>query len=119
MFNVTKTKIKNLNKTYFIYIIKCDNNILYTGITTDYKRRFDEHNKVKGSNKGAKFTKSHRPNCIVALWKTNNRSNALRLEIRITQLQKMDKQKLIDDNFNFKLFFKGLVDCRMYRRVNI
>ena len=109
--------IENNKKiTYYIYILECENGILYTGITTDYKRRLDEHKKVNGSKKGAKFTKSHKPEKIVAIWKTSTRSDASKLEARIKQLTKEEKLGLIDDNKLFKLYFKGLVDCRKFRR---
>ena len=110
------TKCRPL-QAYYIYILQCDNNILYTGIATDYKRRFEEHAKVNNSKKGAKFTKSHKPEAIVAVWKTKTRSDASKLEIRIKQLEKKDKLLLIDDNVYFKHFFKGLVDCRKFIRV--
>ena len=112
------TKSRPLQKNnYYTYILECDDNILYTGIATDYKRRFAEHAKMDGSKKGAKFTKSHKPKRIVAVWETKTRSDASKLEIRIKQLEKKDKLILIDDNLYFKIFFKGLVDCRKFRRV--
>ena len=43
---------------WFVYILKCSDNTLYTGITTDIERRIKEHN---SSNKGAKYTKTRRP----------------------------------------------------------
>ena len=104
---------------YYIYILKCDGNILYTGIATDYERRFGEHAKLNGSKKGAKFTKSHKPEKIVAVWKTKTRSDASKLEARIKQLDKRDKELLIDDNGYFKEFFTGLIDCRKFRRIDI
>lgn len=104
-------------QAYYVYILKCEGDILYTGIATDYKRRFDEHTNVNGSKKGAKFTKSHKPEKIVAVWKTKNRSEASKLESRIKQLDKSDKLLLIGDNKYFKGYFVGLVDCRKYRRV--
>ena len=104
-------------QAYYVYILKCEGDILYTGIATDYKRRFDEHSNVNGSKKGAKFTKSHKPEKIVAVWKTKNRSEASKLESRIKQLDKSDKLLLIGDNKYFKGYFVGLVDCRKYRRV--
>ena len=104
---------------YYTYIIECDGNVLYTGIATDYKRRFAEHAKIDGSKKGAKFTKSHKPKKIVAVWKTKTRSDASKLEARIKQLEKGEKILLIDDNSHFKLFFKGLIDCRKFTRINI
>ena len=106
-------------KVYFIYILKCDRGVLYTGIATDYKRRFYEHAEVDGSKRGAKFTKSHKPEKIVAVWRTKTRSDASKLESRIKQLTKSDKELLINDNSNFKIFFSKLIDCRKYRRVKI
>lgn len=111
--------IKNDKIIYYIYILKCENGVLYTGITTDYKRRFLEHSKVNGSKKGAKFTKSHKPEKIVVLWKTNTRSDASKLEARIKQLKKIEKLELIENNKMFKLFFSELIDCRAFKRVKI
>ena len=76
---------KNEKNIYYIYILECENGILYTGITTDYKRRLKEHKGEDGLLKGAKFTKSHKPEKIVALWKTDNRSDASKLETRIKE----------------------------------
>ena len=110
-------KVNNDNKCYYIYILKCENGILYTGVTTDYKRRFNEHSRVNGSKNGAKFTKSHKPKKIVALWKTSGRSNAQKLETRIKQLSKADKLNLISDNKTFKIYFNDLLDCKLYKIV--
>ena len=108
----------NLQK-YYIYILRCDGNVLYTGIATDYKRRFDEHARINDSKKGAKFTKSHKPEKIVAVWKTKTRSDASKLEARLKQLDKRSKELLIEDNRYFKGYFEGLIDCRKFRRVDI
>lgn len=105
------------NSIYYIYIILCENNILYTGVTTDYKRRFMEHSGESGDKKGAKFTKSHKPIKIVALWRTDNRSNAQKLESRIKELSHSDKELLITDKKVFKIFFKDLLDIHLYKRL--
>lgn len=110
---------KNEKNIYYIYILECENGILYTGITTDYKRRLDEHKNVNSSNKGAKFTKSHKPEKIVALWKTSTRSDASKLEARIKQLTKIEKIELIGNNKMFKLFFSEVIDCSVFRRLKI
>lgn len=110
-------KKNNIKNSYYIYILKCENDILYTGITTDYERRFDEHSGLRSN--GAKFTKSHKPEEIVALWTTKTRSDASKLESRIKQLEKSDKLKLIDGKSNLKEHFVGLIDCRKFRRVLI
>lgn len=107
------------DKCYYIYILSCENNILYTGVTTDYKRRFLEHSNANGTKKGAKFTKSHKPKKIVALWSTSGRSFAQKLEARIKQLTKDNKLLLINNNKNFKLFFNDVLEVDVYERIKI
>ena len=104
---------------YYIYMLLCENDILYTGVTTDYKRRFAEHSKINNSKKGAKFTKSHKPVKIVALWETDTRSNAQKLEARIKKLEKSDKVSLIKNNKKFKVFFNDTIDISNYLRRRI
>ena len=98
---------------YYIYIIRCFGGELYTGIARDVEKRFANHQ----SGKGAKYTKSHRPKNIEAVWKATNKGKALKMEFRIKQLSKEEKECLINDNSNLKLFFKGILDLRSYRRV--
>lgn len=81
---------------YYVYIIKCTDNTLYTGITTDLVRRLSEH--FGKTEKCAKYTRSHQAVSIEAVWTTENRSLASKLEYKIKQLTKLRKLKLIDDN---------------------
>lgn len=77
---------------YHLYILKCADKTLYTGITTDLKRRVEEHN----SNKlGAKYTSSRRPVKLVYSKKFKNRSSASREESYIKKLKRAEKLKLI------------------------
>lgn len=102
---------------YYVYIVKCSGDKLYTGIATDYKRRFKEHKQK--SNKSAKFTKSFSVNKIVALYKTEGRAFASKLEYRIKQLTKQQKLELINDNKFFKIYFKDILDISQYKKVKI
>ena len=77
---------------YYLYILKCADKTLYTGITTDLKRRLLEHNNTK---LGAKYTSARRPVKIVYSKKFKNRSTASKEETRIKKLDKKDKIKLI------------------------
>jgi len=77
---------------YYLYILKCADKSLYTGITTDLKRRVLEHN---GSKLGAKYTKARRPVKIVYSKKFKNRSLASKEEARIKNLTKAQKMELI------------------------
>jgi len=84
---------------YYVYIIKCEGDLLYTGITTDVDRRMDEHERK--TPKGAKFTRSHQFKSLEALWSCGSRSLASKLEYRIKHLKKAQKLRLIADNTCF------------------
>ena len=101
---------------YFIYIIRCEDDKLYTGITTDYKRRFLEH---KSGVRGAKWTKAFKPQKIEVLYKTDGRSNALKLESKIKKLKKADKENLCSDKRSFKKYFKDIIDVNIYKFVRV
>ena len=90
--------------------------MLYTGITTDVKRRMEEHSGLNG--KGARFTRSHRLRALEALWSCDDRSLASRLEYRIKQLTKAQKLRLLSDNSCFAELF-GSEAAGLYRRETI
>jgi putative endonuclease len=77
---------------YYLYILKCADETLYTGITTDLERRISEHNENK---LGAKYTASRRPVKLVYYKRFKNRSNAAKEEVRIKKMTKAEKLKLI------------------------
>lgn len=77
---------------YYTYMLRCADNSIYTGITTDLRRRFEEHSgKCDG---GAKYTKSRKPIRIEAAWASDNRIDASKLEYRIKHLTKKKKEQL-------------------------
>ncbi len=76
---------------WFLYIIRCNNGNLYTGISTDVARRLAQHE----SGKGAKFLRGKGPLELVYQKKIGSRSDALKAESTIKKLTKTDKEKLI------------------------
>jgi putative endonuclease len=80
---------------YFVYLLLCADNSLYTGITTDTTRRLSEHNH---SPKGAKYTRMRRPVTLVYSEIHPNRSEAQVAEARIKKLSHSQKLALIKDN---------------------
>lgn len=78
---------------YYIYMIKCERGVLYTGIASDISRRMKEH--FTQSEKCAKFTRSHKAESLEALWTAENRSVASKLEYRIKRLTRAQKLELI------------------------
>jgi putative endonuclease len=77
---------------YYVYILQCSDNSLYTGITTDLERRVFEHN---NSEKGAKYTKIRRPVILVHHEKCENRSIASKREYEIKKLTRAEKLKIV------------------------
>jgi putative endonuclease len=85
---------------YFLYIIRCHDQTLYTGITTDLERRIDEHN---FSSLGARYTRARRPVKLVYFKKFNSRSLATQEEFRIKKLSRLKKIEMIKLNKPSKL----------------
>ncbi|HIQ28556.1 MAG TPA: GIY-YIG nuclease family protein [Sulfurovum sp.] len=65
---------------YYLYIVRCSDNTLYTGITTKLERRIEEHNH---SAKGAKYTRTRRPVVLVYSEEYLDRSKASKREYEI------------------------------------
>ena len=80
---------------WFVYIIKCGDNSLYTGITTNIPRRLKQHK----SGKGAKYTKGRGEFQLVYSETQPDKSSALKREIEIKSMKKPLKLELIN-NFN-------------------
>ncbi|OGC21280.1 hypothetical protein A2291_06240 [candidate division WOR-1 bacterium RIFOXYB2_FULL_42_35] len=76
---------------YYVYILECENKALYTGITTDLKRRFAEHK----AGQGGRYTRANPPVKICYSEKRPNRSKATKREIEIKKLSRMKKLELI------------------------
>jgi putative endonuclease len=77
---------------YYLYILKCRDETLYTGITVDLERRIKEHN---SSKLGSKYTAARRPVKLAYAKKFRNRSEATKAEGRIKKLSREEKLKLI------------------------
>lgn len=99
---------------YYTYMLRCEDNTIYTGITSDINRRMNEHFH-KNSN-CAKYTRTHTAKKLEAVWQSESRVLASRLEFHIKRLSKEQKEKLISQNKFDAL--KDKIDCKQYRRVN-
>lgn len=75
-----------------VYIIRCTDGSLYTGITTDVSRRFTQH----ATQKGAKYFRTRQPLQIIYVESDHNRSSASKRECHIKRLSKSEKLKLIE-----------------------
>ncbi len=78
--------------TWFVYFVRCKDNSLYCGVTTDIERREAEHNQT---SKGAKYTRVRRPVSMVYQKRCSNRSEACKEEVRLKKLSKAHKEALV------------------------
>ncbi|MBL6744741.1 MAG: GIY-YIG nuclease family protein [Pseudomonadales bacterium] len=90
-------------QSWYVYMIRANDNSLYTGITTDLARRLAEHKgEAAGAYKGAKALRSKRRLEMVFSHKVENRSKASRLESRIKRLSKTKKEALVLGKLNLE-----------------
>lgn len=80
-----------MERAWHVYILRCADDTLYTGVATDVVRRVEEHN---GSPKGAKYTKSRRPLALVHAETFPTRSAACAREAAIKKLSRDEKLRL-------------------------
>lgn len=78
---------------YFVYILRCCDGTLYTGITTDVKRRLKEH--LGEGGKGAAYTRMKSPTAVEAVFSCEGRKDASKLEYYVKRLKKAEKEALI------------------------
>ena len=103
--------INDEKKIYYVYMLRCEDSSLYTGLTTDYMRRFYEHS--ERGDKAAKYTHTHKASELVAVWRADDRSSAGKLEYRIKQLKKAEKEELLRTGETEKIEMSG------YERVSL
>jgi putative endonuclease len=78
---------------WYLYLVRCRDGSLYTGITTDVARRFAEHQ--GNGDTGAKYLRGRRPLVLVFQKKVVSRSLALGVESRVKKLSKARKEELV------------------------
>ena len=85
---------KKAKPSWYVYILKCADNSLYTGITVDVERRIDEHN--HDNKLAAKYTRARRPVKLVYQEKFKTRGLATKREMAIKKLKRAEKKHLIN-----------------------
>lgn len=81
-------------KQWIVYILRCADDSLYTGITLDVNKRLKQHNGIEKN--GAKYTHARRPVKLVYQESSDSRSTASKREHAIKSLSKNDKESLIN-----------------------
>lgn len=98
---------------YYTYMIRCKDNSIYTGITTDLERRTKEH--IEKQKQCAKYTYFHTAIKLEIAWESNTRIEATKLEYWIKQLSKEKKENLIRNNKLLKDYLSDKIDINSYK----
>ena len=80
-----------MDKNWYLYILRCGDGTLYTGITTDVEKRLEQHR----TGKGAKYTRGRQPLELVYREKCGDHSTALKREYEIKKMPRDAKMRLI------------------------
>jgi putative endonuclease len=79
-----------MSKSWYVYLLECTDGSLYTGIAVDVARRYALH----AAGKGARYTRSHPPKCLLAVIEYPDRSSASIAEYQIKKLSSAAKRAL-------------------------
>ena len=103
---------------YYTYMLRCTDNSIYTGITSNLERRMEEH--FSQNEKCAKYTSSHKAEKLEAVWESENKSLASKLEFHIKKgLTKKEKEELIKDSDLLSKFLGNKIEADNYKRINV
>ena len=103
---------------YYIYMLRCRDNSIYTGITTNIDRRMEEH--FSKNEKCAKYTYTHSAKKLEAVWETKNKSLASKLEYYIKRLNKERKEILLNTkDLNVIFSNNDKIDVKEYFSIDI
>ena len=80
-----------LESIWYLYILRCGDGSLYTGITTDVEKRVEIHR----AGKGAKYTRGRKPLELVYRETCGSHSNALKRELAVKKLTRDQKEQMI------------------------
>ncbi|KTC69543.1 GIY-YIG nuclease family protein [Legionella bozemanae] len=82
-------------KSYWVYMLLCDNNTYYTGYTDNIEKRYQSH--LNGTG-GCKYTRSFKPIKLAQAWEIKEgKGRAMQLERLIKKLTRLEKDNLVNE----------------------
>ena len=94
LYECCASHLLNEDNAWYVYMVECSDNSIYTGISNNVSKRILAHN----SGKGAKYTRSRLPVTLKWSEACRNRSEASKLEVKIKKLSRKEKLKKIEDS---------------------
>ena len=103
---------------YYTYMLRCEDNSIYTGITSNVERRMEEH--FSQNKKCAKYTATHQAKKLESVWESENRVLASKLEFHIKKnLTKQEKENLIKDSSLLEKLLGNKIEAEKYNCIKI
>ena len=102
---------------YYTYMLRCKDESIYTGITTNVERRMKEH--FSKDKKCAKYTLNHSAIKLESAWESSTRSLASKLEYNLKKLTKSQKEDIISNKIDIDEVLGKTIDCKEYERVEL
>lgn len=103
---------------YYTYMLRCEDNSIYTGITSNVERRMEEH--FSQNKKCAKYTAVHQAKKLEAVWESENRVLASKLEFHIKKnLTKQEKEDLIKNPELLDKLLGNKIEAENYKSIKI
>ena len=97
---------------YYVYMLRCADDSLYTGYTNDPDKRLRQHRgELPG---GARYTRAHPPKTLACLWQTAEKGDALRLEAYLKQLTREQKLRLAENPAALAALLGAKLDTARY-----
>lgn len=99
---------------YYVYMLRCKDNSIYTGITTDLERRMKEH--FQKTDKCAKYTLVHEAYKLERAWEATNKVQASKLEYHIKKsLNKKQKEEIIKNPNNIYKYLSDKINQEEFK----
>ena len=98
-------------------MLRCSNNSIYTGLTTDLNRRINEH--ISKDKKCAKYMLHNTAIRLEMAWETETRAQASKLEYWIKKMPKKQKEDLVKNSSIFEKLLTKKLDCSKYKQVTV
>ncbi len=100
---------------YYTYMLRCEDHSIYTGMTNNLEKRIRQH--LTKDKNAAKYTKSHTAKTLLAVWQSDSRSSAAKLEFYIKKLTKPQKERLV--LLNDMELLSGKLEIKHYERMDM
>ena len=98
---------------YYIYMLRCKDDSLYSGIAPDIAKRMKVH--FEGGKSSSKYVRAKGAEKLEVFWECEDKSEASKLEYRLKRLTKEKKESLAAGDSNLEDLFFEKLDCSRYR----